>query len=101
MSIDSIVDSFTNASVELENLCANQIGRPWYTSVEDYYTKESADIRNDYEAQEVLRQTLLDIMAASADALITMERKIGTGRVIRMAAINDVDHRVAMELLNY
>lgn len=100
-TIINATKTFVKAAVELENLCANQISRPWYTSVEDYSTSQSADLRNTHEEQESLRQTLLNTMASSADALIATERKIGTGRIMRLAAVNDVDSKVVMAMLNY
>jgi hypothetical protein len=100
-TIINVTTAFAKASVELEKLCAIQIGRPWYTSVEDYSTPASVAIRSAYEEQEVQRELLLDTMAASSDELVAMERKLGTGRVIRLATASGVDYKVVMTMLNY
>ena len=100
-AITNVTEVFAKASVELEKICANQIGRPWYTSVEDYSTPASTEIRSAYEEQEAMRQTLLNTMAVSSDELVAMERKLGTGRVLRLATASGVDHKVVMTMLNY
>ena len=100
-TIINATKTFAKAAVELENLNSQSSGRPWYTSVEDYCAKESTTLRVAHEEQESLRQTLLSTLAASADQLIAMERKIGTGRVMRLAAVNDIDSKVVLEVLNY
>lgn len=100
-TIINATKTFRSASGQLETLCANQLGRPWYTSVEDFHTEASAVIRAAYEEQESQRQALLNTMATSADALVAMERKIGTGRVMRLAAASNIDSMVVMAMLNY
>lgn len=100
-TIINVTTAFAKASVELEKLCAIQIGRPWYTSVEDYSTPESVAIRDAYEEQEARRETLLDVRASCSDELIAMERKLGTGRLLRLATANGVDSKLVMAMLNY
>ena len=100
-TIINATGSFTKASTELENLNGQPSGRPWYTSVEDYCTKESTTLRIAHEEQESLRQNLLAVMASSADSLVTIERSIGTGRVMRLAAVSNIDPKVVVTMLNY
>ena len=100
-TIINVTTAFAKASVGLQNLSAIQIGRPWYTSVEDYSTPESVAIRDAYEEQEARRQELLSIMASTADELALIERKIGTGRLLRLATANGVDSKLVMAMLNY
>ena len=86
-SISTIVKTFSEASIELQTLAANETARPWYTSVEDFHTESSNELREQYHEQELCREELKSVMATSADSLKSMEQKVGTGRVMRLAAI--------------
>ena len=100
-SISTIVKTFSEASIELQTLAANETARPWYTSVEDFHTESSNSLREKYEEQEARRTELMSIMSGSADILAALELEIGTGRVMRLAAIEGIAPKAVMSLLNY
>ena len=94
----SATESFAKATVELNNCPTKSV---WYTSVEDYHTETSIANRNACEEQEARRQELLSIMASTADELALIERKIGAGRILRLAEVSGADPIVVMTMLNY
>ena len=97
-TIINVTTAFAKASVELNNCPTKSV---WYTGVEDYSTPESIANRNACEEQEARRQELLSIMASSADELALIERKIGAGRILRLAEVSGADPIVVMTMLNY
>lgn len=79
-TIINVTTAFAKAALSwLEKLCAIQIGRPWYTSVEDYSTPESVANRDAYSKKLDGKHCWTSELVAP-DELIAMERKLGTGR---------------------
>ena len=100
-NVSTIMKTFSQASIELQTLTANEIARPWYTSMEDFHTESSNSLRKRYDEQELRREELKSVMATSADSLVAMERKVGAGRIMRLAAIEGIGPKAVMSLLNY
>ena len=99
--IVNAVKDFSQATLDLKSLVANEISRPWYTSAEDFHTTASNSLREKYEEQEDRRTELMSIVSGSADILIALEREIGTGRVMRLASTHVIDPNVIVAMLNY
>lgn len=99
--IVNVVKDFSQATVDLKSLTANEISRPWYTSAEDFHTESSNSLREKYEEQEARRTELMSIMSGSADILAALELEIGTGRVMRLAAAHGIDPNAIVTMLNH
>ena len=98
-TINSAVLSYIGAKASLAILEMGAVGAPFYTSVEDYYSAESSMARDRFDEQESRRQELLDTMAANADILANMERKIGTAALMKRVPEGTLG--TVLEMLNY
>ena len=100
-NIGKAIKDFKSAQAILNSLDRKSVAAPWYTSMEDYDTENSKAARTRYAEYSNNRETALSIMASAADQLIATEKRIGTGRVVRLGVENGFKAELVLEMLNH
>lgn len=100
-NVAKAIQEFKTAQAILNSLDQKPVGAPWYTSMEDYDTENSKAARTRHSEYTNNRETALSIMAGAADQLSATEKRIGTGRVVRLGIESGFKAELVLEMLNY